>query len=75
MNVRETSLRAHEILRWHLKDTRQSLGGHGKAGFRVESPADQKGRETVRDQADLAMQGEWGKVQKGDKSASQCAFW
>ena len=74
MNVRGTNLRAHEILRWHLKDTRQSLGGNGKAGFQVESPADQKGRETERDQADLAMQGEWGTVQKGDQSVSQCAF-
>jgi hypothetical protein len=49
MNIRKTSLRVHEILRWHLKDTRQSLGGHEKAGSQVESLADRKRRETVRE--------------------------
>lgn len=54
------------ILRWHLKDTRQNLVGHGKAGFQVEGSHVGRKRKgdtegMLRGQANFTRQREWGK--------------
>lgn len=55
-----------DIILWHLKDTRQNLAGHGKAGFQVKGchvgrkrKGDTEGM--LRGQANFTRQRKWGK--------------